>query len=77
MRIFVHQTWEKGSRESLEVNPSDTIGNIKSKLSGKLGILTDDQILLYKKQPLRDFNTLLDYSIPKEAVLDLRLRLRG
>ena len=76
MKIFVLQTWDRNV-ESLEVKPSDTIGNIKSKISGKLGILTDDQILLYKIQPLKDYWTLLHYRIPEGATLDLRLKLRG
>ena len=77
MKIFVQQTWGERITESLEVDPSDTIEDIKLKLSEKLGVPTDDQILLYKKQPLKNYYTLLDYNIPKEATLDLRLRLRG
>ena len=77
MTIFVQPTWDQRIRESLEVNPIDTIGDIKSKLSLKLGIPSDDQILLYNEQPLWNSCTLLHYKIPKRATLDLRLRLRG
>ena len=76
MQIFVLQTWN-GHVESLEVEPSDTIGNIKSKISAKLRISTEDMILLYKEQPLQDSYTLLELGIPKQAILHLQLRLRG
>ena len=77
MKIFVQQTWGPMIRESLEVNPTDTIEDIKSKLSLKLMIPTDDQILLYDKQPLSNSCTLLNYKIPERATLDLRRRLTG
>ena len=77
MKIFVQQTWGKGIRESLEVIPTHTIGDVKSKLSLNLGIPTDDQILLYNKLPLWNSCSLFHYSITKEATLDLRLKLKG
>ena len=76
MQIFVIQTWN-GSVESLKVKPHDTIGNIKSKISAKLGKPTDDQILLYEQRPLQDMYTLLEYRIQEQAILQLQLRLRG
>ena len=79
MRISVHKTWGRRNTESLEVNPTDTIGDIKPNIAMKLLIRRpiDDQILLYKNQPLWNSCTLLHYKIPKEATLDLRLRLEG
>ena len=76
MKILILQTWN-GSTDSMDVKPSDTIGNVKSKISEKWGIPTDDQILLYKQQPLQDSYTLLHYRIPEQGILDLRLKLRG
>ena len=76
MQIFVLKTWN-GDLISLEVKASDTIGSVKLKILDKLEISTEDQILLYKKQPLQDGFTLLHYSIPEKATLHLRLRLRG
>ena len=76
MKILILQTWN-GSIDSMEVNPSDTIGNIKSKISEKWGIPTGDQILLYKQKPLQDSYTLLHYRIPEQGTLELRLKLRG
>ena len=77
IRISVQQIWGQRITESLEVDQSDTIGDIKSKLSEKLGIPMDDQILLNNKRLLRDSCTLLYYSITKKDILDLRLQLRG
>ena len=76
MQIFVLQTWN-GSVESMKVKPHDTIRNVKSKISVKLEIPIDDQILLYKQRLLQDRDTLLKYRIPDQATLHLRLRLRG
>lgn len=76
METFVVQTWN-GSVISLETRISDTIGNVKSKISDKLGIPADDLILLYEEQPLQDGYTLLHYEIQKKPTLDLRQRLKG
>ena len=66
-----------GNVIKLEVKPLDTIGNVKVKISDRLGIPTEDQILLYKDMPLQDSHTLHHYHIPDEGKLHLRLRLRG
>ena len=76
MQIFVLQEWNENVI-SLEVSTSDSIGDIKLKIAGKLEKPTDDQILLYEEQPLHDSCTLLYYSIPEKATLHLQLRLRG
>ena len=76
MQIFVLKTWD-GDFISLEVKTSDTIRDVKVKILDKLEIPVDDQILLYEEQPLQNSNTLLHYSIPENATLHLRLRLRG
>ena len=76
MRIFVQRTWD-GYTIPLEVKGPDTIGNVKSKISEKLNIPTDQQILLYKEQPLQNSHTILHYGIPEKATLQLRLKLKG
>ena len=76
MQIFVLPTWDD-KVISLEVRASDTIENVKLKISDKLEIPTEDQILLYKEQPLQDVYTLLQYEIPEKSTLNLRLRLKG
>ena len=80
MRIYVQQKWGRRSiKESLEVNPTDTIRDIKPNILMKLQIRRpiDDLILLYNKQPLWNSCTLLHYKISKGATLDIRLRLKG
>lgn len=69
-------TWDN-STTSLEVKISNTIGNVKLKISEKLEIPTNDQILIYNEQPLQDSHTLRHYRIQRGETLDLRLKLRG
>ena len=76
MKIYILQTWID-EVISLQVRASDTIGNVKLKISDRLGIPAEDQILLYKKQPLQDVYSLLHYEIPEKSTLDLRLKLKG
>lgn len=76
MKIFVLQTWT-GTTISLQVKGTDTIGSVKSAISDRLEVPTNDQILLYREQLLQVNFTLLDYEIPENATLHLRLRLGG
>lgn len=77
MQIYVLQTWN-GKVISLKVKSSDTIENVRLKISEKLEIPMDDKIIFYKEQPLlQESRTLREYSIPEKATLHLRLRLRG
>ena len=75
MQIFVKTL--TGKTITLDVEPSDTIENVKQKVQDREGVPPEQQRLIFAGKQLDGQKTLQECQIDEGASLSMVLRLRG
>jgi ubiquitin C len=69
MQIFIKPLI--GAAFTLDVEPSDTLENLKSKIQAAEGILSEHQWLIFGGNHLEEGRTLADYNICADSIIHI------
>ena len=74
--MLIHVWTLEGEKETLNVNGSYTIEELKTMIQDKMGIPCDEQRVIYAGKQLEDDRTLSYYNIYKESNIHVVKRAR-
>ena len=69
--MLIYVKTPTGKTIALEVDSSDSIGDVKEKIQAKEGIISNMQQIIFAAKQLEDEQTLASYNIERDSVLHL------
>nr|CAD2125467.1 unnamed protein product [Meloidogyne enterolobii] len=76
IQVIVKDTY-RDSKMAIQMQPNDTILNLKNKIAERNGVSTDTQRLVFRGQQLENNYTLSHYNIVDNTSVDLVMRCQG